>query len=51
MSSGSVTWGGMTRREGLETFVSTNMFLFWAADDISAVLDMKEKEQALKIAG
>lgn len=40
----------ITRREGLETFVSTNMFLFWAADDNSAVLEIKEEEQALKIA-
>ena len=41
----------ITRREGLGTPVSTDMFLFWAADDISAVFEIKEKEQALNIAG
>ena len=39
----------IARREEMETFVSTSLFLFWTADDIAAVLEPKEQEGARDI--
>ncbi|KAK7415438.1 hypothetical protein QQX98_005889 [Neonectria punicea] len=39
------------RCERPETYASTSLYLFWAADDIAAFLDSSSNQQALSVAG